>query len=258
MNPKHSSVLFAGCSLTCNSGFTDKNLKFHWPVLFSKKYCFDVKNIAIGGMSNNEIFYRSIETTLESKPDIAIVMWSQINRRWEYYSDNNVDDFTIMNSSCDAYNSHLDEVQQFAKLSQVYFVNTYVNIKKWFCYSIALANYFKNNDIDYIFLRGFDNHIDELYSIFQKPDENLDITRSSDQIKRMFDFTNRPDDYIIKKVQELKTLYKTTSKLNWANLLSPSFHDMTCDFADDLSHPGRLSNEKIYAILNDYYETIYA
>jgi len=255
---KHSSVLFAGCSFTHTCGFDDINLEFTWPALFSKKYQLDVKNIALGGMSNDEIFYRSIENTVESKPDIAIVMWSHIRRRWEYYSDNNVDDYTIMNTSCTGHNDHLDEVHQFAKLGQVYFVNDYVNIKKWFCYSIALANYFKNNGIDYIFLRGFDNQIDELQGIFHRPDENLNLASASENVRSMFDFTNRPDDYILKKVKELKSLYTATAKLNWVNLSSPSFTDMSFDFADDQIHPGKLSNKELYVILANYYETVYS
>jgi hypothetical protein len=135
----------------------------------------------------------------------------------------------------------------------------YVNFKKWLCYAIYLDAFLKTNQIDYIFLKGFDNETSELSRMFQMIQENhFDLTLFSDSIRTMFDHENRPDEFIIQKANELKLLYSTAKNLNWANFEDKSFLELKEDTADDRIHPGILTNQKLYIILSNYYEIMYA
>jgi len=256
----HKTVLFNGCSFTGDCGFLDANLKHRWSELFSKKYNLSATNIAIGGSSNDEIFYRCLDSILTCKPDLVVIMWSCISRRWEYFSNNNIDDFTILNNvNTKGFCADTTAAVEFAKLRLTYFNNMYVNFKKWLCYAIYLDAFLKTNQIDYIFLKGFDNETSELSRMFQMIQENhFDLTLFSDSIRTMFDHENRPDEFIIQKANELKLLYSTAKNLNWANFEDKSFLELKEDTADDRIHPGILTNQKLYIILSNYYEIMYA
>jgi hypothetical protein len=61
----------------------------------------------------------------------------------------------------------------------------------------------------------------------------------------MLDFDNRPDNYILTKLNVLKQLVGALDQTHWLNLTTPSFRDMRTDVADDLEHPGRESNREL-------------
>lgn len=237
-------ILFAGCSFTADCGFNENNRsKYHWPCLLEQHYDAMQTNIAIGGCSNEEIFHRAVEACIEIRSDLAIVMWSQLERQWIYFDDNNIDDFTIINNGIiKGNNSHRKEALTYAKLHYVYFNNQYMNLKKWLLQCIALANFFENHHQPYVFALGFSN----LINSFKKIKYNNGFIDLDDVCKAVLDFDNRPDDYIWKKINVLQNLIFQTSKLNWLDFNGSSFFDSQVDVADDGGHPGVLSNQKLY------------
>jgi len=243
-------ILFAGCSFTANCGFDEENRdKYHWPCLLERHYNAEQTNIAIGGCSNDEIFLRSVEATVTTRFDLAIIMWSGLGRKWLYFNDKNIDDFTIINSGVIKGNqSQQEEAFAYAKLHYAYFNNQYMNLKNWLLQCIALANFFKNRDQPYVFAPGFRNLID----LFSKIEYDQGFINIDDTCKAALDFDNRPDDYIWKKVKVLQDLIVQTSQLDWLYFDGKNFNDSMVDRADDQEHPGILSNQKFYQQLVTY------
>jgi hypothetical protein len=236
-------ILFAGCSFTANCGFTDENrLMYHWPELFSKHFDVYYQNVAVGGCSNNEIFKRTIESTADQLFDLVIVMWSSTDRKWVYYSDNNIDDFTnVTGGMLCGFNSHLAESNTYSKLHYTYFNNQYINLKHWLIDSLALAKYFEAIQQPYIFLKGFSNLINDVDCITYRRD--LGFANISNTVKKFIDFDNRPDYYINEKIKILQNLISQNKKLNWFDFLSNGFSELTVDVSDDNMHPGIRSNQ---------------
>lgn len=247
----NKKALFVGCSFTATSGFKIENQsKFHWPHLFCNDTGFDIVNLAIGGMSNNEIFLRTTEAIANDRYDLVVVMWSEANRRWEYCSDNNIDDFTVLNNSiANGYQSESDYAKEYAKMHYLYFNNRYIKIKHWLLNSWSLEQTLKSLKIPFVFIKGFGNNIDQLHNVtYDNEFHNIQ------PLKFMFDFDNRPDFYIQNKLSVLQTLILKQDQTKWLNLFGPSFFEMLIDLADDQLHPGPKTNQALAANLINFYK----
>lgn len=245
-------ILFSGCSFTADSGFLPENKpRHHWVDLFSNHFDCYYQNIAIGGMSNNEIFQRTTETVLDKQFDLVIVMWSSIGRRWIYHNDQNIDDYTIINSNlhsalghkCDAVES-----KQIHKLNTTYFENQYMNLKHWLLEIIALEHLLKRLQLPYIFAKGSENFLDD-FKASQVLDHGFVIP---DTIRPLLDFDHRPDYFIKEKLMAIKRLIGIIDSTHWVNWDQDSFASAMIDVADDQKHPGTVSNQKFFDQLKLY------
>lgn len=234
-------ILFDGCSFTADNGFLLENQpRFHWPYLVSNHYQTEFKNLAIGGSSNTAIFNRTVEHTASNRYDLVVVQWSDIGRYVAYHASNNIDDFTIIGSwGVKGFRCNNSETQQYAKLHQTYFDNHYVTLREWLCQTIALAGLFDSKNQPYVFVKGFENYVNEFDNIKYT---GAGFVNLSSGLQPLLDFDNRPDDYIHKKVTEIQNLLSKSKKLNWVNFDSPGFYDSAVDLADDQMHPGPMSN----------------
>jgi len=244
-------VLFVGCSLTADSGFVPTNqVKYHWPHLFCNHYGYAIQNAGIGGSSNEEIFHRTTEILCNNQFDLVIVMWSDaLTRKWVYFSDNNVDDFTILNKgNTTGFMPNQYAAEQYAKLHYAHFNNNFINIKRWLLHIVSLEGLLKSKNQPYIFINGFNNHINDIIGKTM-----FDLT---DELKNMLDFDNRPDEFIISKLSSLQTIAKQVDCNNWLNFIEFAFTDpfYFIDYADDNIHPGKESNKKFYLTLIEFYE----
>lgn len=198
-----------------------------------------MNNIAIGGMSNDEIFLRATEAVSTDSYDLVVVMWSGLGRHWVYDSAQNVDDFTIINyGDIKGFNAASEYTTQYAKLHYSHFNNIYVNTKRWLLQCIALEKTLKCNSIPHVFIKGFDNNITAL--------NNASYSNGFSNIgglETMLDFDNRPDAYILKKLHTLQRLVDVQDQTHWLNLSGTSFFDMIIDVADDQQHPGPNTNQ---------------
>jgi hypothetical protein len=131
-----------------------------------------------------------------------------------------------------------------------WFDNRYIGTKHWLLYSLALANFLKNLNVPYIFIKGFDNNIGSLLNATY--DDNG--FNKVDDLKLMLDFDNRPDEYILKKLNVLQNLVYKQDTTHWLNLNEKSFWDSTVDVADDLSHPGIKTNATLASSLIEFYK----
>jgi hypothetical protein len=248
-------ILFDGCSFTANSGFSVENqCVSHWPNLLSQHYQVEFDNNAIGGSSNNEIFNRVVGATTLNSYNLVLVQWTEISRQWIYCSNQNIDDFTIINAgNPKGHQCNTKEVQQYVKLHYTYFNNQYVNLKKWLCQVIALAGYLASKNQPYVFIKGNENYVSAFTHIEYVPGTGFKNLENS--IKQFLDFDNRPDDYILGKIKEIQRLLNSARQLNWVNFDSLSFFDAKSDLADDKAHPGINSNLKFTKQLIAYCTT---
>jgi hypothetical protein len=247
--------LFIGCSFTADCGFNiDNQPKYHWPQLVCQHTGHQIVNLAIGGMSNNEIFLRTIEAITLNDFDLVVIMWSEASRFWAYRSDHNVDDFTILNSGiAKGFKCLEDSTKWYSQLHYTHFNNQYVNTKSWLMYCLALEKMLKIQTIPYVFIKGFDNYVDDFANATYTNRFN-----NVEQLQDLLDFNNRPDDYILKKIKVIQSLIQAQDQSRWLNLYGPSFSSMKIDLADDLSHPGPETNLqlatdfiKFYKLLNE-------
>ena len=246
MSNKIKKVLFSGCSHTANSGF-DKNFDKHWVRLVANHYNFNYDNIAIGGMSNDEIFYRTVEAITTNKPDLVITLWTNIGRHWVYFDDPNIDDFSMVNPNIAGFNSDSINLKNYAKLYNTFFVNRYVLLKRWLLQCILLQTLFEKEDINYCFIRAYDNLLSDWRNI---DSDNLFCSLSED-LKQILDFHGKPDYYIQQKISEIDILLNKLDNSKWLNLNTPSFNEMSepGDVADDGRHIGEIGNMRLSKLL---------
>jgi len=233
-------VLFVGCSFTANSGFDNHNLtKYHWPCLVSDYFDCYYQNAGLGGSSNEEIFYRTIEFTSSQHYDLVVIMWSALGRKWIYFSEPNIDDFTIVNPGTAGLRSDSAEVRTFHKMYINHFNNRYVSLKHWLEQIVCLQSYFTSKSQSCVFIKGFDNLISDFDKISYSENrfENM-----SDEIKTMLNFDNNPDYLLLNKIQNIQQLIKQVDLHNWIDFKRFDFVGSTIDRADDQLHPGPMSN----------------
>jgi hypothetical protein len=236
-------ILFVGCSFTADSGFTNENaVKYGWPSLLSKHFNCYYYNAGIGGSSNEEIFYRTIELTSSQSYDLVVIMWSSLGRKWFYFSEPNIDNYTIIHPGPSGWNSNSAEVKDISKLYLTYFNNQYVALKQWLDQIICLQRYFKYSNQPYVFIKGFGNLIYEFDSITYAGNgfENM-----SDVVKTILNFDNNPDYVLCEKITQVQQLIQQVDVTSWIDFKNFSFIKSAVDQADDGVHPGTKTNQHI-------------
>ncbi len=251
----YEKILFSGCSFTDGSGFNSSDLKkYHWTSLVGQHYNAQCYNIAMGGLSNSEIFFRTIEHTVNDKYDLTIVAWTSLSRMTIYYADQNVDTPTIVNPyTIGGFNSKDKILIDLAKIHYGYFNNYYMHLKHWLLQIISLANFLTNQQRSYVFVKGFENYLSDFFQVSYN--ETVKFSNVSEEIKSWLDFDNRPDNYIKDKVESIQTLISKVKALNWVNLDSASIFDSRVDVNQDGVHPGPLSNKTTYTQIVSYLES---
>ncbi len=235
------NILINGCSFAADCGFRLENLHYHWPQIFKQYYQCHIDNIAIGGSTNEEIFYRTVEYIDKRPYDLVVILWTSLNRKWIYHNQNNIDDFTIINNhKLAGFNYKKSEVSNYTNLYYKYFYNEYIELKHWLLQINALDHMLKNLKIPYVFARGFDNHLDSVTAVNYQDG----FVGMSDSVKNFLDFDNRPDYYLLEKIQILQSLISKIDQTNWLNFKKTTFVDSEIDLADDRSHPGPQTNLK--------------
>jgi len=263
MVKKTKNILISGCSFSANneqSGWKKKNLYKQYSNILNSHKNISVNNIAIGGCSNKEIFYRTIDEITKTQYDFCIVQWSSLHRLWLYESENNIDDESQILPFVSGKITHKDEATQLHKIITSYYSNSYVALKHWLLDQISLQNFFEKNNIKYVFLRGFPNYADKLEEICKKESlyKNQILKPISkvfipDPIKNILCFDDNPDYYLQEKIQNLLTLYTNIDKRFCIGYntntnrygLDVDTYELENDLADDGMHPGEKTNQII-------------
>lgn len=236
-------IILVGCSHSANSGFNEQNSHKHYPNLLKKQLGCDIINLSIGGMSNHEIFSRALEhITLGdiNEHDILLVQWSSLHRLWVYQQDNNVDDFTQVLPHPSGLNSDL--VWPLYKTYSAYYCNDYMALKFWFEYMISLQSVCKLKNINYVFVNGANNLLNELDVYRNQTITSLEDVTLCNNLRKILDFNNRTDLYILQKLNILLGLYNQLDFNNCLKFGEFYFSKAELDLSDDHRHYGEQCN----------------
>jgi len=233
-------LLFVGCSFTAHSGFDNSNIaNNHWPWLVSNHFDCYYQNAGIGGSSNEEIFYRTIENVLIQQYDLVVIMWSGLGRKWTYFSEPNLDMYTIINPGPAGLNSESEEVKSFRKLYLAHFNNLYMDLKRWLQQIICLQSFLKDKSQPYVFVKGFNNLIKDFDQI-TRPDGRF--SNVSHAIKKIMDYHSLPDWKKLEKINDIQQLINQVDQSGFYRFRDFDFMASLVDVADDNVHPGPLTN----------------
>lgn len=238
-----TQIIIVGCSHSHRSGFAEKNIHKHYSTLLKNQIGCNIVNLAIGGMSNHEIFSRALEYVAIddiSEHDVLLVQWTSLHRLWVYQQDNNVDDFTQVLPYPVGINPDL--AWPLYKTYSAHYCNDYMALKFWFEYMIALQTVCKAKNINYMFVAGFDNLLSELDAYRNQTINSLANINLHEDLRKILDFDNRPDWYILKKLNVLLALYNQIDFSNCLKFGNFYFGKFKLDFADDGLHFGEQCN----------------
>jgi len=234
-----------GCSHSANSGF-EKNINKHYVNLLKNQLNCEINNISIGGMSNHEVFQRAIEQAQNfNNDDVFLVQWSSLGRQWVYCHENNVDNFTQVLPRVCGFGKH-EPADQLQKLYLGYFFNQYMHLKHWLGYMVALQEVLKHNNVQYFYVNGFDNYLGSLDVYRHRQLSSLSNITINQELRSILDFDNRPDDYILTKLNALLKLYNRIDFDHCVKFGDFHFGQAQLDVADDNTHWGEQCN-KIWA-----------
>ena len=257
-------VLITGCSFSNGSdenGWLPHNLHNHYSKILENHTNWSITNRARAGCSNREISLRTMEYCEIESYDFCIIQWSSLHRYWFYESDNNVDNETLVLPIVCGWGD-LALAATLSKIIVSKYLNNYMAIKHWLLDQLSLQAFLQQKNIRYVFIRGFPNNIDDLEKISQQgPLTSVPKIDGPDDLKKMLDFDNQPDDYILNKLSVLMTIYQSIDKsycIGYNTNRSRYGTDEGMyqdDYADDGKHPGKERNAFLAESILKYCKT---
>jgi hypothetical protein len=149
------SILAVGCSFTAGAEL-DNPAEFAWPHLLGKMHNQEVKNLGVGGASNDRIFRLVIEETSQQKFDLVIIQWSEPSRM-EIWNDRTrkLNDVNVGKLHSQMFG--LEWLETYYR----YHYSDFHAHKKWAMQILSLQGYLKSIDQPYIMisLSGLDQQL---------------------------------------------------------------------------------------------------
>ena len=146
-------ILSVGCSFTEGAELKDpENNSF--PKLIGNEFNLPVKNLGLGGASNDYIFRTVVEETMNTSYDLVIVQWTVQDRIEIIYKNK---PFNLSGNSAWVNTPDLNWVKNF-------YANHHDfnhSVRTWACKVIALQEYFKSKNQKFLFcsMMPLDEHI---------------------------------------------------------------------------------------------------
>jgi len=247
---------FVGCSLTVGVGLSkEKNDSSNYTNIISNKYAAKIKNLAIEGNSNYNIFIDSLNKLINDPPDKLFVQWSALNRLWVYPGPD-----TKLCLSHTIKNDYVYKNLYFSKKDLQKLTDTYHLMNHDYHSLRVLINYCKiletvaKSRTQIIFINGLVPWTSEICV----------IETTCDYMKNFSDYTKQILELDCRDDQELNKLFVVLCKEinslnfdNWPNMFE-SFRDLAVDRGNDRRHPGPASHKlyanKIIDHLENHYE----
>ena len=235
------------------NGFAPGKEQNRWNNLLSEKHGFNVREISYAGISNDEICYKLIEEIEKDPPKFVIIQWSHYDMHSEFFGEGNVDDHTgIWRGAAHGIFSDNPEVQKFAELHHKLFNNRYMKLKRLLLRIIGFTAYLEQKGVDYVYIKGFESDMYHYRNIQYTPETGF--TNVAPRMELQLDFANRPDDYILEKLDIIKGLIDKVGTFKWVDFWSSTWHKEKVDMAEDGRSPGKLANQKMFDDLTKYLE----
>jgi len=238
-------VLIVGGSENLVDG---ENQNYHYITLLQQLEKYEINNISIGGMSCTESFYRCVSEVEQTNYDLVIILWTPIWRKWVYFSGYNIDDFTsIAPGNITGFHKESSAVHQYSKLYHAYFNNQYINTHRFLSQVLLLQSYFKVKNIPLVMCRDGEDYITDIIAANYTQDQKF--TNMSDRLKQILDFDNRPDYYILQKLNVLKLLVEKINRTLWIDFENFTFQNQKVDLHSDNFHAGPVSHANFFKLL---------
>lgn len=234
------NILVIGDSFSHYCGFDDPTGKLWLSPLIDNH---TVTNLSWGGQSNYKIFIKATSELIRNHAnyDLVIIQWSSLFRL--SFNDNSKDYGNYGNLViCNLSWTSDDELKSFHKLWSRRFTHSIVEIEEFLLMVLMLDTLLKQYNKPYIFIKGFENFINEL--------QHDNWQSCSEQYRKfVLNMDSQPDSELHKIHSKLKNLcdqLKKQSGTNWVNLDGISWFDQIGDRADDGGHPGIETNKLYY------------
>lgn len=237
-------ILTNGCSFT--EGYNLPSADLAWPAQLGKILGQQVKNLALGGGSNDRISRTLREELIHQTPDAVIVGWTTNNRNELYH----VDGFYVRATShgclaeCEVVPADIDVLH---KHWLTHNFNQWINYRNWVYNILFFQNYFEKTKIPYLFFTALgENYINEFVT---QTDKSLWLADQSYQWRDRLKYL--PERTIHKEWQELVSLCQRINLDRWVFNNSTTMNEYLAGYAKDSSgHPaaeGHLAWAKVIA-----------
>jgi len=184
-----------------------------------------VENLALGGGSNERIFYTTIEYLNAHNPDVLIIGWTDPDRFMLPNSDGSRVVVTPAHTFDENSGGDCNEHSQFY---YKHCHNDFVNFKNTLQYMIHLQEYCKAKQIKLLYFKSFSTTIDDTY--LRALARNAFMSRETNDIERMGVQAN---------TNSLRNLIAKLDASIWIKELWYSMEGHCKDYpVHDLIHPG--------------------
>lgn len=165
-------LLTIGCSFTYGAEL-DNRENTAWPYVLGKNLDFEVINKGQGGASNDYMFRTAIESTVDDRYDLIVLQWSEPSRMEVWHDDRPI---SVTAHSNWRNIGELSWMQDYYRYSY----NDLFRYRTWYVHVLALQEYFKSINQNYLFcnlagLQGFyedsDGYYESLKHLWDKVDE---------------------------------------------------------------------------------------
>ena len=184
-----------------------------------------VENLALGGGSNERIFYTTIEYLNAHKPDVLVIGWTDPDR---FMLPNSNGSRVVVTPAHTFDENGGGDCDEHSKFYYKHCHNEFVNFKNTLQYMIHLQEYCKAKQIKLLYFKSFFKIIDDTYLTGLA--RNAFMSHENKDIERMGIQANTND---------LKNLIAKLDTAIWIKELWYSMEGHCKDFpVHDLIHPG--------------------
>lgn len=153
-------IIAHGCSFTYGQELEDPKTQA-WPMLVADNFNAEILNLAYSGYSNDGIIYDILRENIKSNDDFVIIMWTWYHRL--LFVDN--DGWY----TCFPEKLKLGHRGEISKLLMSTTDQKWL-YERWIDQVVLLQEYFKSNNIRYLFINAFDNNQDMISTLLDKID----------------------------------------------------------------------------------------
>jgi len=202
-------LLTNGCSFT--EGYDLPVSSDSWPFVLAQLIGAEVKNLAVGGASNDRIYRATIEyLNISPSPDLVVIGWTSFFRSELSHSEGIY--LRLLPGDCitEPHRVEIDE-EKMHRFWIEHLYNEYINYSRWLNYVLHLQDYFDSKKISYKFFSAFENNL--ITDFLIDSPEALKLADKSWQWRDRSKYSACAD--IHNEYQELKSMIKKINLDRW-------------------------------------------
>ena len=228
-----------------------------YPYIVADHYNATLKNLAVHGNSNYNIFMSAANELATNTPNMLIVQWSALNRIWAYPSPG-IETCSVTNGLTKSFGSSKLATSKglvFTEKQLIEFGELYSRLNCDYHHILTLIDYcnvlcnLAKDKCRLIFINGLIPWTADLVL------EDNDLDKLSAYTKEILNFDTSPDDEIYRFLIALKKKIKTLDQELWINMFDSMLNNRIDTISKIDYHPGpkthkALSNKIILSIFN--------